>query len=204
MEFTPLKYKFIAAEKISARPTVILLHGNDGTENDLLPLATWFGSDINILSVRGNVKAEGSTNFFDREKGDEELNFRTNELVFFLDNFINENKINKNKIIALGFSNGADIINYSLCLFPDFFTSVILMRTQSFLHCNKTFKSENKTAVLITNGKDDSSVKEKDILDWIELLKQNNFNVTHAFLDEGHNLSQKDIDMAAKWIARKN
>lgn len=203
MQYSPLKYKFLAAEKISARPTIILFHGNNGSENDLLPLATWFAYDINILSVRGNTCETGPTNFINDHKDEAELIFRTNELILFLKNFIVENKISDKKIVAMGFSNGADIINYSLTLFPDFFTSVVLMRTQSFLWLTTTFSSLKNTPVLISTGKNDERVVEKEISDWAEKLKQNNFEVEHFILDEGHNLSQKDIDMAVSWMARR-
>lgn len=37
------------------KPTLLLLHGTGGTEQDLLPLAEKIDPDANVLSVRGNV-----------------------------------------------------------------------------------------------------------------------------------------------------
>src|SRR5699024_11695027 len=90
-----------------------LLHGTGGTEQDLLPLAEKVDPDANVLSVRGNVSENGMPRFFRRlAEGvfdEEDLIFRTKELNDFLDNAAEENNFDRNNIIAIGYSNGANI-----------------------------------------------------------------------------------------------
>ncbi len=50
----------------SDKPTLLLLHGTGGTEQDLLPLAEMIDKEANILSVRGNVLENGMPRFFKR------------------------------------------------------------------------------------------------------------------------------------------
>ena len=94
-------------------PTLLLLHGTGGTESDLLPLAEIIDADANVLSVRGNVQENGMPRFFKRlAEGvfdEEDLISRTKELYEFLDEAAVEYQFDRNYVIAIGYSNGANI-----------------------------------------------------------------------------------------------
>src|SRR5690606_34628251 len=93
--------------------TLLLLHGTGGNENDLLPLANHIDPSANVLSVRGNVLENGMPRFFRRlAEGvfdEEDLIFRTKELNEFLDEAAEKYEFDRNNIIAVGYSNGANI-----------------------------------------------------------------------------------------------
>src|SRR5690554_5332965 len=95
------------------RPTLLLLHGTGGNEFDLQPLAERIDPEANVLSVRGNVLENGMPRFFRRlAEGvfdEEDLIFRTKELNDFLDEAAERYEFNRNEIIAIGYSNGANI-----------------------------------------------------------------------------------------------
>src|SRR5699024_10247221 len=94
-------------------PTLLLLHGTGGTEHDLLPLANRVDSNANILSVKGNVSENGMARFFRRlSEGvfdEDDLIFRTKELNAFLDQASHDYAFDRDKVIAVGYSNGANI-----------------------------------------------------------------------------------------------
>src|SRR4051812_41537687 len=50
----------------SGAPTLLLLHGTGGDQNDLLPLARMVAPAAAVLSVRGNVRENGMLRFFRR------------------------------------------------------------------------------------------------------------------------------------------
>lgn len=52
--------------KDSTKPTLLLLHGTDGNELDLLPIAGRIDDEASVLSVRGNVLENGMPRFFRR------------------------------------------------------------------------------------------------------------------------------------------
>src|SRR6476660_3189736 len=71
-----------------AMPTLLLLHGTGGNEDDLIPLGKELAPYASILSVRGKVLENGMPRFFRRlEEGVfdlEDLKMRTDELAEFI------------------------------------------------------------------------------------------------------------------------
>ncbi|MFH4146611.1 hypothetical protein WAI91_21875, partial [Acinetobacter baumannii] len=69
--------------------------------------------EASVLSVRGNVLENGMPRFFRRlAEGifdEEDLIFRTKELNEFLDGAAKTYEFDRNNIVAIGYSNGANI-----------------------------------------------------------------------------------------------
>ena len=78
-----------------------------------MSLADIVDPEASVLSVRGNVLENGMPRFFKRlAEGifdEEDLIFRTNELNAFLDEASTEYKFDRQNIVAIGYSNGANI-----------------------------------------------------------------------------------------------
>ena len=94
-------------------PLLLLLHGTGGTETDLLPLSEMVSPGSSVLSVRGNVLENGMPRFFRRlAEGifdEEDLIFRTKELYDFLESASGKYDFDRDRVVALGYSNGANI-----------------------------------------------------------------------------------------------
>ena len=99
--------------KDASKPTLLLLHGTGGNELDLLPLAERIDREASVLSVRGNVLENGMPRFFRRlAEGifdEEDLVFRTKELNEFLNEAAKTYEFDRDNIVAIGYSNGANI-----------------------------------------------------------------------------------------------
>ena len=97
----------------AARTTLLLLHGTGGDENDLLPLGRVLLPGAALLSPRGNVSEHGMARFFRRiAEGvfdQEDLARRTGELASFIDAAATEYGFDRDRVVAVGFSNGANI-----------------------------------------------------------------------------------------------
>lgn len=203
MEFQPLKYIY----KASGNPddyTLLLLHGTGGNENDLLPLASNFGNGYNILSVRGNVSESGMPRFFKRIGmgvfDEQDLAFRTDELVAFVGNTALTEGFDPSKIIALGFSNGANIAGAVLVKHPGLLAGAILYRPmQPFKEITIDAKVIG-TPVFFSSGKADPTVGIADTERYLDILKSFGYRVSFHTFNTGHNLVQDDVTLAAEWL----
>ncbi|KGD66982.1 hypothetical protein LG45_16340 [Flavobacterium aquatile LMG 4008 = ATCC 11947] len=188
--------------------TLLLLHGTGGNEHDLIPLATYFGSDINILSLRGNTNENGMPRFFKRLAmgvfDEEDLEFRTHEMVTFIKELAEKEKFDATKIIALGYSNGANIAGATLFLHPNFLAGAILFRPMLPFHHQEIQFNFNKTPIFLSSGNQDTMVSSGEIENYVEALNFAGFDVTNFTINTGHNLSQLDLDLAVEWFQIKN
>jgi len=120
------KYNFIKSKTPEKDITLLLFHGTGGDENDLIPIGKMFGENINLLGIRGKILEHGMPRYF-RRIGEgvfdiEDLKYRTKELYSFLNSLPSEIKIDKKKLVALGYSNGANIAGSLLLMYPDFYS----------------------------------------------------------------------------------
>jgi phospholipase/carboxylesterase len=205
MDFQPMHYIYKPSVNPEAR-TLLLLHGTGGNETDLLQLADGFGKDINILSLRGNTDENGMPRFFKRLGmgifDEKDLEFRTNEMVSFLKVLALKEKFDVTKIIALGYSNGANIAGATLLLYPDFLAGAILFRPMMPFKNKKTEVNNRNTPVFLSSGKEDPTVNSEEIKLYTILLKNNGFDVTEFILYSSHNLIQLDLDLAVEWFKK--
>ncbi len=119
-------------ESPSLYPTLLLLHGTGGSEDDLIPLGHTIYPNANLLSPRGKVLEHGMPRFFRRLAEGvfdmEDLKFRTAELAKFVYDVSIKYSFDLSKTIAVGFSNGANIATSLLLLEPPVIAGAALFR----------------------------------------------------------------------------
>src|SRR5207237_6969726 len=116
----------------SSARTVLLLHGTGGNERDLIPLGHELDPNASLLSPRGKVLENGMPRFFRRLAEGvfdlEDLRKRTHELADFVLSAADYYKIDIKRIVAVGYSNGANIAAGILLLRPEMLSAAILFR----------------------------------------------------------------------------
>jgi phospholipase/carboxylesterase len=202
MNYQPLKYIYQPAP-IANAPTLLLLHGTGGDERDLLPLASRFGKTLNVLSVRGNVLEGGMPRFF-RRLGmgvfdEQDVAYRTHELVHFLQEMAAREGFDANQLVALGYSNGANIAGSVLMLYPELLAGAILLRPMQPLADKEEFKTTRQQPVFLSSGKYDTTVDPVATDKYSQLLARNGFQVSRHDLEAGHQLTQQDVNLAVAW-----
>jgi len=203
MDYQPLKYIYKASGNPEAY-TLLLLHGTGGNEQDLVGLGAEFGEHINLLSVRGNVLEHGMPRFFKRLGmgvfDEEDLRFRTKELLNFIQEISIKEAFDSTKVIALGYSNGANIAGALLVTHPDTLAGAILFRPMPPYKELPSFTSTNHVPLFVSSGQMDPTVDPEGMQQYVEALTKGGFNVRHVILPAGHNLSQQDLDLAKGWF----
>jgi phospholipase/carboxylesterase len=200
-------HKFIPPEssKNNNSLTLLLLHGTGGEENDLIPIAKMLEiTNASILSPRGKVLENGMPRFFRRLAEGvfdiEDLKFRTNELADFVQNASRRYAFDLNRIMAIGYSNGANIAASVLLLRPEILSNAILFRPMIPL-IPDTLPNLSDKHILISAGSHDPIVPSHQTEDLFDLLRNAGANVSIQWQASGHELTQRDVKVARDWVA---
>src|SRR5881394_3555931 len=112
--------------------TLLLLHGTGGDEHDLLPLGRVLLPGAGMLSPRGQVSEHGANRFFRRlAEGvfdQEDLARRTEALAAFVEAAARAYGFDRAGVVAVGFSNGANIAVSLLLRHPGVLRAAVLLR----------------------------------------------------------------------------
>ena len=188
--------------KDSNKPTLLLLHGTGGNELDMLPLAGRIDEEASILSVRGNVLENGMPRFFRRlAEGifdEEDLIFRTKELNEFLDEAAREYGFDRDNIIAIGYSNGANIAASLLFHYQNALKGAILHHPM-VPRSGVELPDLSGISVFIAAGTNDPICSPFESSELHSLLEKANAKVELHWEDRGHQLTANEVEAARKW-----
>jgi phospholipase/carboxylesterase len=186
-------------------PTLLLLHGTGGSENDLLPLGRAIAPGAALLSPRGKVLENGMPRFFRRlAEGvfdQEDLTLRTRELSEFIDAASENYGIDRTRLFAVGFSNGANMAASVLLAFPDKLAGAILIRAMVPFVLEQPPNLREKP-VLLLSGREDPIVPTGQAKDLAGIFKSAGADITLHWEKAGHALTQGDVSFARDWLSR--
>ena len=183
--------------------TLLLLHGTGGNERDLIPLGRELDPTAALLSPRGKVLENGMPRFFRRLAEGvfdlEDLRNRTNELADFVAAAAQHYGFAADKVVAAGYSNGANIAASLLLLRPEILSAAILFRAMVPLIPDKQPKLSS-IRVWIGAGTDDPIIPTSETKRLAELLRKAGADVTIRHFPAGHELTSADIESAREWL----
>lgn len=186
----------------SSRPTLLLLHGTGGNEEDLLPLGEMIDKDASVLSVRGNVLENGMPRFFRRlAEGifdEEDLIYRTKELNSFLEEASVKYEFERDNIVAIGYSNGANIAASLLFHYKNALKAAILHHPM-VPRRGVELPDLTGTSVFLAAGKNDPICPAEESLELQAMLQQANANVELHWENKGHQLTIDEVKAASQW-----
>lgn len=188
--------------KDSSKPTLLILHGTGGNELDLLPLAGRIDEAASVLSVRGNILENGMPRFFKRlAEGvfdEEDLIFRTKELNKFLDEAAEKYEFDRNNMIAIGYSNGANIAASLLFHYQNALKGAILHHPM-VPRRGIALPDLSGKSVFISAGTNDPICPPEESEDLQSLLEKANAQVEIYWDNKGHQLTVEEVEAASKW-----
>ncbi|MDA0565077.1 alpha/beta hydrolase [Streptomonospora sp. S1-112] len=127
---TPFHHVFLPATE-PGRPALLLLHGTGADEHDLLDLGRTLAPGAALLSPRGRVSENGANRWFRRLREGvfdvDDVIARTHELADFVTDAAAERGIAHQDLVAVGFSNGANIAAATLLLRPGLLAGAVLL-----------------------------------------------------------------------------
>lgn len=195
-------HRYIAPRGSSSR-TLLLLHGTGGNENDLVPLGEALDPEAGLLSPRGKVLERGMPRFFRRlAEGvfdEADLRFRTQELATFVAGAATTYGFDPASVVAVGYSNGANIAASLLLLSPKTLAGAALLHAMVPLQPEEAPNLAEKR-VLLTAGENDPMVPPEQAMRLHKMLVRYGAEVRMAWFTEGHGLSAEEVEMATAWM----
>ena len=183
--------------------TLLLLHGTGGNERDLLSLGRELDQNASLLSPRGQVLENGIPRFFRRLAEGvfdlEDLKRRTHELADFVAAAAEHYQFPADRVVAVGYSNGANIAASLLLLRPQTLRGAILFRAMVPLMPPAQLDLSS-VRVWIGAGDKDPIIPTSESQRLAELLRSAGADVTIRFFDAGHNLTNNEIETARDWL----
>jgi phospholipase/carboxylesterase len=188
------------------KPTLVLFHGTGGNEQDLLPLAEMLSPGSSLLGIRGNVLENGMPRFFRRlAEGvfdEPDLIFRTHEIKQFLDEAAAQYGFDTDNLVAVGYSNGANIAGSLLFHYKDVFRAGVLLHPMVPLR-NVTIPSLEGVSIFIGAGTNDPIIAAAETQELEGILQQAGAEVTTHWGNQGHRLSVAEAEAARDWLRER-
>jgi predicted esterase len=189
----------------SSDRTLLVLHGTGGDENEFLPLGREMDPAAALLSPRGQVSENGHLRFFRRLAEGifdlEDLKRRTDDLADFIGAAARHYGFDVSKLVAVGYSNGANIAASVLLQRPGILRTAIMLRAMAPFE-PETLPDLSGVRAWIAGGKQDVVIAPGETQRLADLLSSAGAEVTAHFFDGGHELTNFELVRAQRWLER--
>ncbi len=184
--------------------TLLLLHGTGGDENDLVPLGRELAPEAAILSPRGKVSEYGAARFFRRlAEGvfdHEDLVFRTHELAGFVEAAAGEYGLDLSRLVAAGYSNGANIAASLMLLHPGLLRAAVLFRAMVPFE-PEVVPDLSGMPVFLAAGRGDRMIAPENTERLAEILREAGADLDLRWRNTGHALTYEEVAEAKDWLS---
>jgi phospholipase/carboxylesterase/glyoxalase family protein len=188
-----------------AGPTLLLLHGTGGSEEDLIPLGQDLAPGASILSARGKVSEYGAARFFRRlAEGvfdHEDLLFRTHELAEFIEAAAEGYGFQRSKVIAVGYSNGANVAGSMILLHPGLLRAAVLFRPMVPFEPEVT-PDLSGMPIFMAAGRMDRMIPQDNTQHLADILTEAGADVDLRWRNVGHPLTYEEVGEAKEWLSQ--
>jgi phospholipase/carboxylesterase len=196
-------HRYLPGEDESG-PTLLLLHGTGGNEEDLVALGETLAPNAAFLSPRGKVSEYGAPRFFRRlAEGvfdHEDLLFRTHELAEFVEAASEEYGFDPSKVVAVGYSNGANVAASTILLHPGLLQAAVLFRAMVPFEPDPA-PDLSGMPVFLAAGRMDSMIPTDNTQRLADILLEAGADVDLRWRDTGHPLTYEEVGEAKGWLS---
>ena len=196
--------EYIIKKGVEDAPVFILLHGTGGTEESLLDVGKVLDEEATLIGIRGNILEGGYPRYFKRlEEGVfdvEDLNNRTIELHEFIQTLVERYDLNSEKIVLIGYSNGANIGIKLFLDYPTIYQKGILFHPMYPVEIADT-QDLSQTKIFTTMGKMDPIVTIEQSEHVLQLFRERKAEIAEEWT-QGHQLTYPEILKAKEWLAQ--
>lgn len=188
----------------NGQPAMLLLHGTGGDETQLLEFGRQVAPGAALLSIRGKVLEDGKCRHFarfpDGSLDEEDVVRRSDELAEFIEEA--RRQYGLAEMVAIGFSNGANIGAALLQRHPRFLSGAVLARAVAPLSEPPGHSLCGKSVAVVSGEHDTVSAPERGAA-LAEQLRDAGADVEYHLLPCDHPRNDDDPVVAGDWLRRK-
>ncbi len=181
--------------------TLVLLHGTGGNEADLMPIARRVAPRSTLLGVRGRATEEGTNRWFRRFDGttfdQADIHSEAEAFSAFVEGAVTGYGLDADRLVFLGYSNGANILAAVIQLHPGLVRRAVLLRGIQALK-NPPVADLSETSILVLNGRDDPHVHAAPEL--ASPLIARGARVDFQQILAAHELAAADVAEISRWL----
>jgi len=194
-----------AGAEAANTPALLLLHGTGGDENDLVELGRELAPGASLLSPRGKVLERGMPRFFRRLAEGvfdlDDLRLRTTELARFIRAAAERYQFDLSKLVAVGYSNGANIAASLLLMEPGTLAGAVLLHAMVPI-VPEAVPDLSSTPVFLSGGRSDTMISPRETERLAELLRSAGARLTVSWQPGGHSLTSAEVQAARQWLEK--
>ena len=196
---------FQPAEDVAAGPPLLLLHGTGGDEYDLLSLRDHISPGAAVLSVRGTVLENGMPRFFRRLRegvfDEDDLARQADDLADFVVAACQAYEIQERSLVAVGFSNGANIASAVMLGRPGLLAGAVLLAAM-VPYAEPPAADLSGTLVIISNGARDPMISAEVTRVLASQLDERGAEVIELPHPGGHQIDPRVLPQIRSLIGR--
>lgn len=188
-------------------PVLLMLHGTGSNEEDIAGLAAQLDPAAAVLAPRGRVQENGMLRWFAR-RGEgvfdvDDVILRAGELAGFIAEAQQHYDVGSREIIAVGFSNGANIALATAMLHPEALNRVVAFSGMYPFGDRTTEASLSGNHFLVLNGKSDPMAPLNSVTTLMSELQRQGADVEQVLREGGHGIDRSDLVAAVDWLSRR-
>jgi phospholipase/carboxylesterase len=186
-------------------PVALTLHGTGGSEHDSVQLAELLLPGQPVLSPRGRVSEQGMNRWFRRAAEGvfdvDDVIARSAELAEFIAQATHHYGVHDREVIALGFSNGANIAQATALLHPDTLTTVVAFSGMYPFGDRDPVGNATGVTIFSSGGENDPMAPAASADHLVTVAHSHGAAVTRVVRPGGHGITAEEIDQASAWLA---
>ena len=185
-----------------------MLHGTGGNEQEFSALAGALDPAAGVLATRGRVQENGMNRWFRRlSEGvfdTADVARQAGDLAAFVSWAREHYALGDRPLIAVGFSNGANIALATALLHPEVLPRVIAFSGMQPLDGAQSAGiaegSLTASALLLVNGRSDPMAPLASADELALLFESRGAAVTRELRPGGHGIAESDVEAAVAWL----
>ncbi|WP_099998174.1 alpha/beta hydrolase [Phyllobacterium zundukense] len=183
--------------------TMVLLHGSGQDETSLVSFGSKIAPNAVLFAVRGRVVQDGSNRWYRRltPVSFDQKDIRSEAKAFaeFLKQVTQEYKIDPNRTTFLGYSNGANLVNAVMLLYPDLVKQAVLLRSMPVLSEVSDANLANARVLTVSGASDQLYAPYAPALE--DMLRSHGARVEARSIKSDHGLGKDDVKVVSEWLS---